>query len=193
MRKNNYKFITTIQIGAVYSILFFLQSLELFILLQSPSHLCSSLASFLLYVYVFSTMVLLCVGRGVVFGSKGSETLYQTSLFAKWNKTEEGVSKTYSQPDYYIFIPEQPRTILSFLRLISSEAIHFSVLARPFSFIFRDDKDSTAQENKRASTRITNWSLSMTQITFIIVNFLFKHQNRIVHKHIHNNSSSKFN
>ena len=76
MRKNNYKFITTIQIGAVYSILFFLQSLELFILLQSPSHLCSSLASFLLYVYVFSTMVLLCVGRGVVFGSKGSETLY---------------------------------------------------------------------------------------------------------------------
>ena len=174
MRKNNQKFITTIQIGAVYSI-FFLQSLELFILLQSPSHLCSSLASFLLYVYVFSTMVLLCVGRGVVFGSKGSETLYQTSLFAKWNKTEEGVSKTYSQPDYYIFIPEQPRTILSFLRLISSKAIHFSVLARPFSFIF--------QENKRASTRITNWSLSMTQITFIIVNFLFKHQNRIVHKH----------
>ena len=55
---------------------FWLQSLELFIILQSPSHLCSSLASFLLYVYVFSTMVLLCFGDGVVFGSKDSETLY---------------------------------------------------------------------------------------------------------------------
>ena len=91
--------------------------------------------------------------------------------------------KLNSQPDYYIFISEQPGAILSFLRLISSEATHFSGLACPFSFIFPDDKDSTAQENKRASTRITNWSRSRTQITFIIVNFLFKHQNRIVHRH----------
>ena len=83
----------------------------------------------------------------------------------------------------FLKLNSQPGTILSFLRLISSEATHFSGLACPFSFIFRDDKDSTAQENKRASTRITNWSRRRTQITFIIVNFLFKHQNRIVHKH----------
>ena len=82
-----------------FFLILYLQSLKLFTLLQSPSHLCSSLAIFLLHVHAFSTMVLLCVGSGVVFGSKDSETLYWMLLFAKWNRAEEGFCKTYSQPD----------------------------------------------------------------------------------------------